>query len=114
MTDVKIETEDGVVTLPILQLSEDRANNVLTRITKGLLYTFYPDIDYKHMIFKVTQLNPTQELADWMYSTMLYDERGKGQFRFWRLVMNDPPHRGIWAYIFYDGQCFSVSHEEKQ
>ena len=71
-------------------------NRFLIRITKGLLYTFYPEIDYTEMHFKTSQINPSQEVADFMYKKLIYDEKGDGALRFWHLlVTNDPNCHGV-------------------
>jgi len=65
------------------------------------------------MYFEVDQITPSQELADTMYATMTYDERGNGIFRFWRAVVSDEINcPGMWSYVFYDGMCFSVAHSK--
>lgn len=52
----------------------------------------------------------TQELIDWLYETVRYDERGDGAFRFWRCINGDAKATGLLVYVFYDGLCFQVSH----
>ncbi len=108
-----VQTQNGVEVMPVIIFPESRMNRFLIRITKGLLFSFYPDIDYSDMHFEVQQITPTQEMANYMSENMLYDERGNGVFRFWRSVVNsDPRFAGIWSYVFYDGMCFSVAHSK--
>lgn len=89
---VPVSTEKGVEVLPIITFPEDRTSRFLIRITKGLLFTFYPEIDYLKMYFEAQQITSSQEVADFMFENMLYDERGGGSFRFWRAVVQDDPH----------------------
>ncbi|MEN6473262.1 MAG: hypothetical protein ABFD81_04545 [Syntrophaceae bacterium] len=110
---VPVQTDQGVEIMPAILFPEDRLNRWLIRITRGLLFKFYPDIDSSDMYFEVDQITPSQELADTMYATMTYDERGNGIFRFWRAVVSDEINcPGMWSYVFYDGMCFSVAHSK--
>ncbi|MFA5203649.1 MAG: hypothetical protein WC708_04510 [Lentisphaeria bacterium] len=85
----------------------------MIRITKGLLAEYYPHINSIDMHFHVQQVVPSQEIADFMFANLQYDERGDGVFRFWRALVEDDPHySGIWSYVFYDGMCFSVTHSK--
>ncbi len=99
--------------MPAITFPVERMTRFLNRITKGLLFTFYPEIDYSDMYFEVQQITPSQEVADFMYENMLSDERGDGGFRFWRAVVEDN-HKfpGTWCYVFYDGVCFCVAHSK--
>jgi hypothetical protein len=50
-------TELGLVTVPLITMNRAVFDPFFTRLTKGLLATFYPDVDYFGLKFKVTQLN---------------------------------------------------------
>lgn len=106
-----VKTDKGVEIMPAIQFPVERMNRWMIRITRGLLAKFYPEIDSSSMNFDVQQITPSQEIADFMFETMKYDQRGDGVFRFWRgVVADDPDSTGIWSYVFYDGMCFSVTH----
>jgi hypothetical protein len=106
-----VQKDHGLELMPAIQFPVERMDRWLIRITRGLLYKFYPTIDSSNMHFLVQQIIPSQEIADFMFANMMYDERGDGVFRFWRAVISDDMHcPGIWSYVFYDGICFSVTH----
>jgi hypothetical protein len=109
--DVPVQTENGVKVMSAITFPMDRMNRFMVRITKGLLLTYYPKIDYSNMHFDVQQTTPSQQLADYMFENLTYNERGDGAFRFWHAVAeDDPKYTGIWSYVFYDGLCFTVAH----
>jgi hypothetical protein len=116
MESKKISTDAGIVEMPTFGIPQQRAFRYLTRITKGLLRHFYPDYDYSSDIFRTIPVPPTsrgvqrvQELVPFL----IFDERGKGVFRFWRGFATDVANSGIWVYIFYDGACFIVFNSHK-
>jgi hypothetical protein len=84
-----------------------------TRLTKGLLATFYPDVDYFGLGSAVTQLNqfgaqhPTFKALTLILTA---DQRGDGVFRFWHGVAQEQRTAGMWIYQFYDAALFMVSH----
>jgi hypothetical protein len=88
-------------------------NPFFTRLTKGLLATFYSDIDYFKLNFAVTQPNqfgaehPTFKA---MTSILKADQRGNGVFRFWHGVAVERRTTGVWIYQFYDAALFMVQH----
>jgi len=98
--------EDGAHTF-----DANRVQRVLIRITKGLLFHFYPDVPRQDLRYEVEPFTPTQETVDELYQTMLVDERGDGAFRFWHVLVPEDPRQGLWVYVFYDSAAFFVSHE---
>jgi hypothetical protein len=107
---VPIRTPLGEIEMNAITFPQERANRYLIRLTKGLLHKFYPNIDYRDAQFIVIQVSITQELINWLYKTITYDERGDGVIRFWRWIARDSKATGLWVYVFYDGLCFQVTH----
>jgi hypothetical protein len=109
-----LPTALGQFIVPIFAIDREIIDRFFVRLTKGLLATFYPSIDYFVLQFKVNQLN--QYLAKHskfkdVASQYIADERGDGIFRFWRCVStNENRVGGIWIYQFYDAALFILTH----
>ena len=108
-----LTTAFGPITVPLIAMDKDVIDRFLTRLTKGLLATFYSDINYFNLQFAVTQFNqfgahhPT--FKD-ITSRLTADQRGDGVFRFWHGVAKEDRTTGIWIYQFYDAALFMVRH----
>ncbi len=108
-----LKTAFGPVTVPLIAMDRAVLNPFFTRFTKGLLATFYPDIDYFKLKFVVAQLNqfganhPTFKAVT---SILKADQRGGGVFRFWHGVSQEQRTTGVWIYQFYDAALFMVNH----
>ena len=108
-----LKTASGPIAAPLIAMDKDVINRYLTRLTKGLLATFYPDINYFGLQFVVTQLNQFgAEHATFkaVTSTLTADERGNGVFRFWHGLAMEDRNTGIWVYQFYGAALFMVCH----
>jgi hypothetical protein len=82
-------------------------------MTKGLLATFYPDVDYFGLKFGMTQLNQfgaQHPKFKAVTSVLTADQRGNGVFRFWHGVAKEQRTAGMWVYQFYDAALFMVRH----
>ena len=112
----QIETELGATNVSLIVDDQASLGPVLVRITKGLLATFYPALEYDGYEFSVTQLNqfgaahPSFGLAT---AQFLYDEMGNRVFQFWRGLATAPDGTiaGIWIYQFYGAALFMVTHD---
>ena len=108
-----VMTEMGPLTVPLIAMDRAVLDPFFTRLTKGLLATFYPDLDYFGLRFAVTQLNqfgaqhPTFKAVT---SALTADQRGNGIFRFWHGVAQEQRTAGMWIYQFYDAALFMVRH----
>jgi hypothetical protein len=110
---VQVLAEKKGVLLPAVAITipEERADNYLVRIVKGLLTDLYPEFDYSAHAFKVDQLTPSaDDIAMLFRRRFAYDERGKGVFRFFHQLVSNPP-MGSWVLVFYDWACFLVVHQ---
>ena len=102
---------ESIITL--IAMDRDVLQRFFTRLTKGLLATFYSDVDYFDLKFAVTQLNqfgkyhPTFKTIT---SILTADQRGNGLFRFWHGVAQERRTAGVWIYQFYDAALFMVTH----
>lgn len=110
-----VMTALGPITVPLIAMDRAMLDPFFTRLTKGLLATFYSDVDYFQLKFDVTQLNqfgaqhPTFKAVT---SILTADKRGDGVFRFWHGVAQEQRSVGMWIYQFYDAALFMVRHGE--
>ena len=111
MAKVAITTSAGTYQANALSIPMERASRYLIRITKGLLFKFYPKFDYSRSSFEVIQLKLNQEMVG-VLKGLFYDERGDRVFRFWRAVVLDYIS-GVFVYSFYDGPPFMVSVDNR-
>jgi hypothetical protein len=105
----------GPATVPLIAMDREVLDRFFTRLTKGLLATYYPDIDYFALDFVVTQLNQfgaEYQTFNRVALALQADQRGDGVFRFWRGVAHDQRTAGIWVYQFYNAALFMVTHCE--
>ena len=91
---------------PVPYMTIDRAtlDPIFIRLTKGLLATHYPDIDYFRLEFQVEQLPQfvaTNPIFASMISHLKAREIGKGVFRYWHEVEQKGRINGRWLYQFY-------------
>ena len=111
-----LTTPLGRVTVPLITMDRTALDPFFARLTKGLLATFYADVDYFKLKFVVTQLNqfgaqhPAFKAAT---SILTPDQRGDGVFRFWHGVTPHKRTAGKWIYQFYDAALFMVRHGEE-
>jgi hypothetical protein len=109
-----VTTPTGPLEVPLITVDREQFATIFVRITKGLLATFYPEIDYFAFKFAVEQLHqfggehPRFPIHT---STLTADQRGDGVFRFWRGVACEGDKiAGLWVYQFYDAGLFQVTH----
>lgn len=109
LVPVSIETPEGRVELTGLTFPQERGDRYLTRLTKGLLSHFYPQVSHSDAVFEINQLLITQEIHDDVLSRLAYDERGEQVFRFWRGFSDDEGQiNSLWVFVFYDALAFTV------
>jgi len=111
-----VKTSTGSVALPMLTMDANLVNKCLIKITRGLLTHFYPQVDHSAMDFDAFELNQFKVTPDWIRSLgvpYIYDERGSGQFRFLRALVEDDNQCGSWIFIFYDSISFVVHHDAR-
>lgn len=109
-------TLQGPVCVPLIAMDRVVLDPFFTRLTKGLLATFYPDVDYFGHEFVVTQANQfisQHPRFKQVSSNLTADQRGDGVFRFWYRVEHEPRIAGMWFYQFYDAAFFIVRHQER-
>ena len=106
-------TNLGLMTVPLITIDRRLFDPFFIRLTKGMLATFYPDIDYSDLKFVVTQLNQFgagHSTFKAITSLLTADQRGDGVFRFWHGIALDQRNAGAWIYQFYDAALFMVKH----
>jgi hypothetical protein len=107
-------TPTGPMEVPIITVDQNLFAPFFVRLTKGLLATFYPKVDYFAFNFIVTQLHQfgSDHPSFPAHISMLTpDQRGNGVFRFWRGLAHEGNQiAGLWVYQFYDAGLFQVTH----
>jgi hypothetical protein len=109
-----IPTPLGDLKVPLITVDRQDFDKFFVRLTKGLLATFYPELNYFAAQFTVKQLSQfgsQQQSFPALTSNLITDQRGDGIFRFWRrIAREDGQTAGIWLYQFYDAALFLVYH----
>ena len=108
----RLAIPDQEIYVPTLAISEKRAQNVLIRITKGLLTSFYPSYDFARDVFKVFCAAPIPKHKRSVLALMRvskHESRGNGVFDFWHAITTEN-NGGSWVYFFYQTACCVVVH----
>ena len=111
-TPVTLRTPNGDKVFPFISVPPEHILPSVIRITKGLLWTYHPEVDYKSTQFKVTQIHQyrVQEAVDCLGHT-LHEERGDGVFHFWRGFLSESPRYGMyWLFVFFGSCAFLIEH----
>jgi hypothetical protein len=101
----------------IFKMPQSRAIPFIRRLTKGLLYTFYPRYDYFPDYFSAHYEPPTPKNVPTirkLISALSRTERGEGTFRVWHGITADTKDGGAWVYLFYDSVCFVCIHSKRE
>jgi hypothetical protein len=84
---------------------------VLLRITKGLLYKLYPQIERSCLTFKVSQLDPFK-VNDPSFNQIRHHlhslQRGDGVYRCWYEVDTSYSWKGLWVHMFFGSAWFLI------
>ena len=109
----KVTLPTGIAELPILTMDAELVKKCLIKITRGLMAYFYPNLNQSELDFDAFQSRQFKivELIHSVRAPFIYDERGNGQFRFLRVLVDDDNRCGYWIYIFYDSMSFVVQHD---
>src|SRR5436189_34443 len=85
----------------------------VVRITKGLLFTLHPCLDYYNSTFNVIDIHPKPFDEQLKLMARLkqeeHFERGQGAFQCWRHV-EEAKGGGVWMMVFYECFGFFVFH----
>jgi len=101
----------GSLSGAIFNMPQSRAIPFIRRLTKGLLYTLYPDYDYFPDYFSVSYELPapkTLATIKKLTSALSPLQRGEGTFQVWHGITIDTGDSGAWVYVFYEAVCFFV------
>jgi hypothetical protein len=109
----KRETPQGIVEANLINVPQARMNPFIRRITKALLYRFYPAYDYFPDHFNVayqfeTPANVAKVQSLTPYLTGL--SRGVRVFSVWHGIPAEKPMGGLWIFLFYEAVCFICLH----
>ena len=98
-------------------IPQSRAIPFIRRLTKGLLYTLYPDYDYFGDYFNVHYEIPSlRNLATIkkLVAVLTPIQRGDGVFQVWHGITSDTKDSGAWVYVFYSAVYFICFHSKRQ
>jgi len=107
----EIKTPAGAQKVALLDFPQERAKRFMTRITKGLIRRFYPELHNPRSHFSVIHLRPTEGSIACLKAVLpklVEDSRGDTVFRFYRGIPPDAPDCSVWIYFFYDEVAFWV------
>jgi len=105
--------KNGEIVAGIFTIPQGRAVPFIRRLTKGLLYSFYPDYNYFADFFTVNYELPTQErvqIVSQLAQNLSAVQVGDGVFRVWHGITADTGDAGAWVYLFYEAVCFVCFH----
>ena len=108
---VEIEGPKGRAQIAVSTFPEERAKKFITRVTKGLIRRFYPELHNPHNHFKILHLRPSDVAVACLKAVLpmlTEDGRGDAVFRFYRGIPVDNRKCSIWVYFFYDEVAFWV------
>jgi hypothetical protein len=106
---MSVETISGPVVADVMTMPQSQVHPFIRRLTKGFLYSFYPDHDYFADNFNVVyQPEPSKavELATKLSSCSF----GKDVCRIWHGITKDNTKCGVWIFLFYSAACFVCFH----
>lgn len=117
MEDTKLLTEEnGSMDVVSFTFDYERMKRFVVRITKGLLFFYYPDYDYFNDTFDVRYIQPTHENLGKLNSVkniLRYDYRGDGVIQY-RFGLTDTKLSGLWIIVFYGATIFLVHHTKSE
>jgi hypothetical protein len=106
----------GDTSVVVFSMPQSRAIPFIRRLTKGLLYTLYPNYDYFPDHFSVGYELPNEQtvpIIRKLISTLTPLEKGHGTFRVFHGITADTNDGGAWVYFFYDAVCFVCIHSKR-
>ena len=108
----------GEIGVPV-KLDRESVAQCVVKIARGRLAHFCPNTDssdsnMKFVVDLLEQFRADENFINSFGAPFVYDERGNGQFKFWRGVANDVPEAGIWVLGFYDAVFFLVEHDARR
>jgi len=98
-------------------IPQSRAIPFIRRLTKGLLYTLYPDYDYFPDYFTVHYHIPSGASLPTIKKLVVSltpIQRGDGVFQVWHGLTSDTKDSGAWLYVFYNAVYFICLHSKRQ
>jgi hypothetical protein len=106
---MSVETPSGPVVADVMTMPQSQVHPFIRRLTKGFLYSFYPDHDYFADNFNVVyqpEVSDAVELATKLSSCSF----GKDVCRIWHGLTKDNTKCGVWIFLFYGAACFVCFH----
>src|SRR5262249_38605493 len=98
---MNLETTRGPIVTDVLTMPQGRVIPFIRRLTKGFLYSFYPDYDYFADNFDVVYRLPTHETVSATTELATHLSRrsfAKDVFDLWHGLTQDSPKSGAWIF----------------
>jgi hypothetical protein len=117
LRQIHLRTPNGLIPAMTFSMPQARAIPFIRRLTKGLLYSFYPDYDYFPDFFTVDYRLPTPEakrVIGGLVKNLIRIDRGEGVFSVWHGITQDTRDAGAWVYVFYEAACFICFHGKRE
>jgi hypothetical protein len=111
--EVVVQTPTGPMAKSLITMPQGRVIPFIRRLTKGFLYTYYPDYDYFQDNFNVVYRLPNTEVVNTVLRLARSLRRGPSDnevFRIWHGITADTRNSGAWIFLFYDTVCFVCFH----
>ncbi len=109
---IALITPTGLQDAVEVQVEQAPLNRVLTRITKGLLARYYPEVDrgsLKFQLFQIDQFKLNDPFFAQLQKLLRYLHRGESVYRCWHTV-EAYTFKGYWIHMFFDSAVFQVEH----
>jgi len=92
-------------------MPDNVGDELLTRITKGLLYQHHPNYEYKADEFQIRYIVPIQHNIDQLGPHFSLPRRsiGEGVFTYWGDTTVEK-NAGMWLFLFFESVLFRVVH----
>lgn len=106
---MSVETPSGRVVADVMTMPQGQVHPFIRRLTKGFLYSFYPDHDYFADNFNVVYQPPVSEAAK-LAPKLASRSFGNDVCHIWHGLTKDDTKCGAWIFLFYSAVCFICFH----
>lgn len=114
--NIALITPVGLADAVEIKIERAPIDRVLTRMTKGFLSLWYPEIDRSELTFRMTQLDQFK-LNDPGFAeirrALFHFTKGDNVYRCWYGV-EDYSFKGVWIHMFFDSAAYLVEHTSER
>jgi len=112
-----IRTPYGVLGANKLAFTAAPIERFLTRLTKGLVSIYHPEVNRDALFFHITQIDQfklNSIILSGVAKHFKHFSVGKGVYKHWRAFGKEDTHLGMWVHVFYDSSTWLVAHSRDQ